>query len=72
MKKYIFILLTIILVSCSDNKTVNTYSTKTDSGLSTIIIDSCEYINGFNRLAHKGNCKFCKERREKEILDCYD
>ncbi len=34
---------------------------------STIVIDSCEYIEAFNRLAHKGNCKFCAERRRKQI-----
>ncbi len=39
----------------------------------TIIVDECEYIfatpinktRGF--MAHKGNCKFCAERRKKEI-----
>ena len=36
-------------------------------GYSTIVIDSCEYIEAYNRLAHKGNCKFCVERRKKEI-----
>lgn len=38
-----------------------------------IIIDSCEYLRGYrtlqNRLAHKGNCKFCEERRKKELED---
>jgi hypothetical protein len=33
----------------------------------TTTIDSCEYIEGFNRLAHKGNCRFCAERRQKEL-----
>jgi hypothetical protein len=33
----------------------------------TIIVDSCEYIYGASRLAHKGNCRFCKERRQKEL-----
>ena len=36
-------------------------------GYSTIVIDSCEYIEAFNRLAHKGNCKFCAERRREDI-----
>ena len=33
-----------------------------------VIIDSCEYIsyNGGYGLAHKGNCKYCAERRKKE------
>ena len=29
-----------------------------------IVIDSCEYIKRFSRLAHKGNCRFCKERNK--------
>ena len=38
----------------------------------TYIIDSCEYIGflGFGNcdvLAHKGNCRFCKKRRQKEL-----
>jgi len=37
-----------------------------------IEVDSCEYlkalyIGGTSYFAHKGNCKYCKERREKEI-----
>ncbi|MBP5722165.1 MAG: membrane lipoprotein lipid attachment site-containing protein [Bacteroidales bacterium] len=32
-----------------------------------VVIDSCEYIVWEPyRLAHKGNCKFCEERRKKE------
>ena len=36
------------------------------------IIDSCEYIisesaYGFYSFAHKGNCRFCSERRKTEI-----
>ena len=27
-----------------------------------IVIDSCEYFKGYYILAHKGNCRFCKER----------
>ena len=36
-----------------------------------IVIDSCEYIvkssesgyQGYGYMAHKGNCRYCKERR---------
>lgn len=38
-------------------------------GYSTIVIDSCEYIEASNQLAHKGNCKFCAERYRNELLD---
>lgn len=45
-------------------------------GYKVIIVDDCEYIvkttdfksatqSGY--LAHKGNCRFCKERRQKEL-----
>ena len=38
--------------------------------LYTVIIDSCEYISSYylygdaSKLAHKGNCKFCRQREE--------
>lgn len=46
-------------------------------GFKVIVIDSCEYLikteqsgggyrgYGYGYLAHKGNCKFCKERNNK-------
>ena len=38
-----------------------------------IVIDSCEYYaldNGlFGDMTHKGNCRFCKERRQKELVE---
>ena len=34
-----------------------------------IVIDSCEYVKGFYRLAHKGNCRFCKERNENKQVN---
>jgi hypothetical protein len=39
--------------------------------LVTITYDSCEYVIGADSynsavLAHKGNCKFCKQRRDEE------
>ena len=35
----------------------------------TIVLDSCEYLSCKKRydLTHKGNCRFCKERRQKEL-----
>ena len=32
-----------------------------------IVIDTCEYISWSYGLSHKGNCRFCKERRQKEL-----
>ena len=31
------------------------------------VLDSCEYICWRGKMAHKGNCRFCKERRQKEL-----
>ena len=44
-------------------------------GFEVVVIDSCEYIRkeliGYKKAAfemvHKGNCRFCKERRQKEL-----
>ena len=40
-----------------------------------VIIDSCEYLissryessKGFGYMSHKGNCKYCAERRKREL-----
>ena len=42
---------------------LNTYNANNPQ---VIIIDSCEYIHWIYGLAHKGNCKFCTERRKKK------
>ena len=76
MKKYILLLLSIVLlISCNSNTNDTTvvYNTKDKNcPFNIIIIDSCEYLSGVdgNRefLSHKGNCKFCKQRE----LDYYD
>lgn len=39
------------------------------NGYRQVVIDSCEYIEGDYSLAHKGNCKFCAERRKKELKE---
>ena len=54
--------------SKSDNEDISApMSRGSSTGYYTIVIDSCEYIEGFSRLAHKGNCKFCAERRKTEL-----
>ena len=45
------------------------YSHMTGADMCTVIIDSCEYIGTRFQLAHKGNCRFCKERRQKELKE---
>ena len=52
-----------------------------NNGFHTIVVDSCEYLIkseyhsknysstewGYGYMAHKGNCRLCKERRQKEL-----
>ena len=72
MKKLIFLALTaLVMVGClSDQEKAKIYE---GYGLATLTFDSCEYVfktagfKGF--LAHKGNCKFCAERRKQEIRE---
>ena len=70
MKKIILLALTALMMAGCDWNSTYEVDTKEDGILyRTIMIDSCEYITGFYQLAHKGNCRFCKERRQKELED---
>ena len=62
MKKIILLALIIALmvVGCS-------FKSGQDISKKIIVLDSCEYIYWQSRMAHKGNCRFCKERRQKEL-----
>lgn len=70
MKNIILLIVTtLIMVGCiSDQEEAKIYE---NDGFATLNYDSCEYVfktaghKGF--LAHKGNCRFCKERRQKEL-----
>lgn len=71
MKKIILLALTtLMMVGCDQQQLANNIS-KDNFGV--CVYDSCEYLiaarnyKGF--LAHKGNCKYCKERREKELKE---
>ena len=55
MKKIILLALTALMVIGCDNN-------GTPLGYRYLELDSCEYVEGLNQLAHKGNCRFCKER----------
>ena len=72
---YLFLaLMALLLMSCGQKA-----RTEKDSTLEydVIEIDSCEYIMASNpkrvagrkviSIAHKGNCKYCKERNSTEI-----
>lgn len=77
---YLFLaLMALLLMSCGE-----TPRTEKDSTLEydVIEIDSCEYIMASNpkrvarrkviSIAHKGNCKYCKERNSTEIKQKID
>jgi len=70
MKKLILLALAAVIMAGCDGRKV---SSITDDA-NIVIIDSCEYIKNATYTylyvyTHKGNCRFCKERREKEIKE---
>lgn len=60
MKKTILLLISLVIGGCSNDDSGNMTSR---SSLKVIVYDDCEYVYGYHRLAHKGNCKFCERRR---------
>lgn len=68
MKKIIIILATLMIVGCGEYEGKNQNDIAL-LGYSDVEIDSCQYIIGYNILAHKGNCRFCKERKQKELKE---
>lgn len=70
MKKIILLALTaLMMVGCDYTPTHHT----TSDGKQVVFIDSCEYIKYSNgqgaHYSHKGNCRFCKERRQEELKE---
>lgn len=58
-------LATLMMVGCA-------FKNNQDISKKIVILDSCEYIQywtaNYNmNIEHKGNCRFCKERRQKEL-----
>lgn len=77
VKKIILLVLaTLMMVGC-DNKTdaKKIEEAKRLNGFNIVVIDSCEYLKksramgyqGFGYFAHKGNCRFCAERRKQKL-----
>ena len=70
MKKYILLALTTLLMfGCSDDR-----PTEIKDGSDIVTIDSCEYIRSYTYYghfvdSHKGNCKYCAERRKQELKE---
>jgi hypothetical protein len=62
LKKIILLaFIALVMVGCDNDRK--------PLGYTYLELDSCEYIMGLNQLAHKGNCRFCKERRQKELKE---
>lgn len=69
MKKLMFLmfLASMLCASCESKDRYIIYSKKDiyTYSFDIVIIDSCEYLLNRDMLAHKGNCRFCKERNER-------
>lgn len=75
----------LMMVGCDTRTEEQRYNDdylQVQNGYSVIIVDNCEYIiktidvaTGFRSatqsgyLAHKGNCRFCAERRKQELKE---
>lgn len=70
MKKIILLtLIAFTMVGCNTKNDDGSYSTSRSLDLNTVVIDGCEYVSGYQKLAHKGNCRFCAERRKQELKE---
>ena len=66
MKKIILLTLAVLMMAgCSEETDKSTRLVQ----FKILQIDSCEYlkVDGYYGYAHKGNCRFCKERKQKEL-----
>lgn len=64
-------LATLAIVSCENKTEAEREEAKRLNGFNIVVIDSCEYLiesraSGYSYFAHKGNCRYCKERKERE------
>lgn len=76
MKKIILLAVAtfLMMVGCEYKTVSEIKEAKRLDGFNIVVIDSCEYvgksIGGYTGiLAHKGNCKFCAERRKQELKE---
>lgn len=76
MKKIIFIALTALMMAgCYQAKAYHDKQIElvSDYRLSAIEYQGCEYVvmqsnwKQHGTMIHKGNCRFCRERRQKEL-----
>ena len=73
MKKIILLALTaLVMAGCGNESSIKNVDGANVVIANIVTIDSCEYIRSFTYCghyvySHKGNCRFCKERRQKEL-----
>ena len=71
MKKIVLLLLAaLVMTACikrNNNGEIIVDQQKSATGPYIEVIDSCEYIKWSYGMAHKGNCRFCEERKQKEF-----
>ena len=62
----LLILISLIMVGC-----INPPDYQRIDKWQILELDSCEYIQAdkYVGYVHKGNCRFCKERRQKELKE---
>ena len=73
MKKLVLLaLIALMMVGCNYRNPDGSYDTSKSKLLKTVVIDSCEYISGYCRLAHKGNCRFCQQRMRQMMWEVQD
>lgn len=71
MKKLILLAFSAVMMAGCSKESMNRH---TELQIDLFDFDSCEYLRTYGgyaevNLAHKGNCRFCKERRQKEIKE---
>lgn len=79
MKKKIFAFLVFVLTGCTTrqefpNEVINTTVSSapvvnmSNYRIKVVVLDRCEYLMYDNKVVvHKGNCKFCEQRRKEEM-----
>ena len=81
MERRLFLILlalaALMIVGCKSRTDAETEEAERLKGFNIVVIDSCEYLEhsetyghqGYGYFAHKGNCRFCKEHRQKELKE---
>ena len=68
-KSITFIIALLTLTACIGTRKTKTIDNVSGTAFDVIEIDSCEYIIGtagyMGYMAHKGNCKYCEQRKKR-------